>query len=384
MIGALQTGLQQRGRFTPEPQLLSWAGSLAETLLASSSGAPTWTETIHDSSSPWILQPRKCTDGKEAAVLSSLQKGQKGSEQKTGTLVSKAFSAPKEIRFWICGHRGKPGESAHDKNYVSLEIGGAELNRALPPQNDTCHEIVWQIPAGHQGKQARLRIVDGDAGNSYAWLGVTRINVPEIGVDHFSSGGSDAVLTMLAEYLKVTAPVSLRDRLKPWLPKSEVVSIVVTPEQRQSAETLIAERSKGFAEANPDGKRGAEIFQQHCSACHQIKQVGGLIGPQLDGVGSRGISRLCEDILDPNRNVDVHFQLNELKMKDGSSKIGSILLEEGDLIQLRDPAGQIHRLSKAAIESRASLPASLMPTGFGQTIPETDFYELLAWLLAGG
>ena len=381
LIEALQTGLQQKGSFLPEQNLLDWAGSLAETLLAENPGSPIWSEGTSTSASPWILQPRKCADNEQATVLSSLRKGENGSEQRTGTIVSKTFAAPTEISFWICGHRGKPGEAAHDKNFVSLDIGNKELERAYPPRSDTCQKIVWKIPAEQQGKPAKLKIVDGDTGGSYAWLGVTRISVPEISVDRFSPGGSNGALTMLAQYLRVTAPVSLRDRLKPWLPKSDVAPVEVSPELRKAAEELIAARTKGFADAKPSGAKGAEIFQQHCSACHQVKRKGGLIGPQLDGVGSRGVARLCEDILDPNRNVDVHFRLNEFEMADGESKIGFVLLEEGDLIQLRDVAGKMHRLSKSTIKSRKNLPASLMPAGFGQMIPESDFYELLGWLL---
>lgn len=382
LIEALQTGLQQRGRFTPEPDLLAWASELAEALLTEFPGAPIWSEFSKGVPSPWILQPRKCADGKESTVLSSLRKGEKKSEQRTGAIFSKEFEAPEEISFWICGHRGNPDAAAHQKNYVSLEISNKELERALPPRNDTCQKVVWRIPKEHQGKPGKLKIVDGDAGSSYAWIGVTRISLPEISVDQFSPEGSDAVLTMLAQYLKVTAPVSLRDRLKPWLPRSEDAKIEVSPEQRKAAETLIAARSNGFTEAAADGIKGSEIFLQHCSACHQVNRKGGLVGPQLDGVGSRGVTRLCEDILDPNRNVDVHFRLNEFEMADGSSQVGFILHEEGDLIQLRDIAGQMHRLSKLAIKSRNSLPASLMPPSFGQTIPESDFYELLAWLIA--
>ena len=56
---------------------------------------------------------------------------------------------------------------------------------------------------------------------------------------------------------------------------------------------------KTFPDSIPDVENGQQVFQTHCVACHQIDGKGGLIGPQLDGIGNRGIARLCEDILDP-------------------------------------------------------------------------------------
>ena len=44
---------------------------------------------------------------------------------------------------------------------------------------------------------------------------------------------------------------------------------------------------------------------------------GGLVGPQLDGIGNRGLERLVEDVLDPNRNVDRAFRTHLLTLKNG-------------------------------------------------------------------
>lgn len=40
--------------------------------------------------------------------------------------------------------------------------------------------------------------------------------------------------------------------------------------------------------ASPESKKGEQYYEQgHCSACHSIGDVGGTIGPMLDGVGQR-------------------------------------------------------------------------------------------------
>jgi putative heme-binding domain-containing protein len=119
----------------------------------------------------------------------------------------------------------------------------------------------------------------------------------------------------------------------------------------------------------------------NCAACHQIAGEGGLTGPQLDGIGTRGVARLCEDILDPNRNVDAHFHLHVLTRKDGTTLSGFLKAEVGQVLILADAVGTETRVPKADITHDTVLPQSLMPPTFGQTLSESDFTDLLGWLL---
>src|SRR5690606_39930369 len=50
------------------------------------------------------------------------------------------------------------------------------------------------------------------------------------------------------------------------------------------------------------------IFEQNCAACHSVKGRGGMVGPQLDGVGNWGVKALVEKILIPNRNITQAFR----------------------------------------------------------------------------
>ncbi len=144
---------------------------------------------------------------------------------------------------------------------------------------------------------------------------------------------------------------------------------------------MIASRAKTFEAAKPDINKGAAIFTTNCAACHQIGGTGGLLGPQLDGIGARGITRLCEDILDPNRNVDAHFHLHQFTLKDGSSIGGFVRSESAQVIRLIDAAGQEHRVAKGDIDKKIVSPMSLMPPAFGQLLSEEAFRDLLGYLL---
>ena len=68
------------------------------------------------------------------------------------------------------------------------------------------------------------------------------------------------------------------------------------------------------------------------------------IGPQLDGIGVRGLDRLLEDVLDPNRNVDQAFRATTLTLKNGQSLTGLVLREEGAVIVLADAQGKEQRI----------------------------------------
>jgi len=136
------------------------------------------------------------------------------------------------------------------------------------------------------------------------------------------------------------------------------------------------------AAPRPELAAGERVFMQRCAVCHRIGPKGGTIGPQLDGIGNRGLERVIEDVVDPNRNVDQAFRMTTLTLTDGRALAGLPRREEaGDLI-LADVLGNETRIPLDTIQSRAELPISLMPPGLESTIPPTDLHALLGFLLS--
>ena len=388
-LDALQAGLDERGKLDPHPGMIHWAQALAVRLLKDrqKKSVTSWTNLPHpsrpDSPSPWVAQKRKCQDGQEVGVISSLPAGLAGAEERTGILMSKEFVTGNALSFWIMGHRGFPDQDPHLKSHVSLvNSEGQEVQRAYPPRDDIAQKVVWKTVTG---KKMRLKITDGDAGGAFAWLGITRISgVEGISIETFSDNNDlDTQLAKLAVLLKLHAPVSLRDQLNPWLPKS-VSPIVTEAPNRDRVDKIIKERILQYEttknKGRLDSKKGALVFQNHCASCHQIKRKGGLVGPQLDGIGSRGVLRLAEDILDPNRNVDSHFHLTNFTFKNGSKSSAFITGERGKALQVRNLLGDSLRLQKSQIESRETVSISLMPPNFDKIISPKDFANLLEWL----
>lgn len=381
-LGVLHNGLMERGG-NPPHSLLAWATELAESLLASAPQAPHWTHVPHPSvparESPWCLQERKCADGVTAQVVSSLDKDKRSPETLTGILRSTPFAAPAKLAFWLCGHQGFPAAQANRRNLVRLVAGGKIVREAFPPRSDVCRRIEWDI-AAVKGQPAHLEIVDGDSGTAYAWLGLTRIEPPVVSIENFiADDRRQRQLRSLAAVLRTTAPAGLRDQLAQYLPAP--LAPLARPKPPPETEALIQRRVAAFGKATPDASKGELVFKASCAGCHQIRGEGGLIGPQLDGIGNRGAARLIEDILDPNRNVDAHFHLHRLELRDGTTAIGFVRGEVGQVVILVDAAGTEQRIAKGSIAEDHELPQSLMPPIFGSAMAERDFLDLVGFLI---
>src|SRR5262249_17295264 len=123
------------------------------------------------------------------------------------------------------------------------------------------------------------------------------------------------------------------------------------------------------------------IFEKHCANCHQLAGKGTKVGPQLDGIGARGLDRLLEDVIDPNRNVDQAFRATTLNLTNGQTMTGLVLREEGEVVVLADNQGKEVRVNKKRIDERIVSQLSPMPANLVDQMTEAEFYHLLAFLL---
>ena len=153
------------------------------------------------------------------------------------------------------------------------------------------------------------------------------------------------------------------------------------PSADQKMTLLMKSRSTAFGKTKADAVLGKLVFTKSCAICHQIGNEGVKIGPQLEGIGGRGLERLLEDILDPSRNVDAAFRSSTLTLKDGKSFSGLVLREEGQIVVVADDKGKEIRIPKDDIEERRTSLLSPMPANLVETIPEKEFHDLMAYLL---
>ncbi len=146
---------------------------------------------------------------------------------------------------------------------------------------------------------------------------------------------------------------------------------------------LIDDRRANYLKASGgDSGLGASVFAKNCANCHQMGGQGARVGPQLDGIGIRGLDRLLEDTLDPNRNVDQAFRTTTLALKDGRLLSGLVIRQDGEVLILADAEGKEVRVAESTIEDRKVAPMSPMPANLAEQIDPTDFRHLMAYLLS--
>ena len=244
---------------------------------------------------------------------------------------------------------------ADDNAPDSLRLFIATYGAHLEPVQEPLLKALGQAPADLQVKLARA-LAQNQAGAKRLLVAVEK-------------GKAPAGLLL---------DIHIRDRF----PKERVEALtknIVKPSAE--AERLIADRVAEYREKGGDAEQGKIVYATNCAACHKLSGVGGDIGPQLEGIGNRGVERLVEDIIDPNRNIDVAFHYTIVQLKDGRLITGLKRREFNQAVVFATVDGKEITVRKAEIERETKAPASIMPTGFGQIIPAPAFCNLLEHLL---
>ena len=153
------------------------------------------------------------------------------------------------------------------------------------------------------------------------------------------------------------------------------------PSESEQLLKLIDERRTQYNSTRASAEKGFPLFEKNCAICHQVGGKGQKIGPQLDGIGARGLARLVEDVLDPNRNVDPAFRATTVFMNDGRVLVGLVRRNEGETLVLADNKGKEFMIAKTDIEEQQLSTLSLMPVNVSEILTPEEFEHLMAFLL---
>ncbi len=132
----------------------------------------------------WGIQARQADGGQSVAMRSSFTLG----ESYTGELASEPFACPAELQFLLAGHNALPGQKDPQRNYIELQNAatGQRIMQAFPPRSDIAQRVQWSL-ADWQGQMVRLVVVDGDAGNAYAWLAAGQFSLEALNANDDSA-----------------------------------------------------------------------------------------------------------------------------------------------------------------------------------------------------
>lgn len=176
------------------------------------------------------------------------------------------------------------------------------------------------------------------------------------------------------ERLAAAKPPNLDERLKDLTAN--------LPKVDEQVQKLIDQRVAQYDPAKASPQRGLQVFSKNCMVCHRIAGMGAQIGPQLDGIGIRGVARLTEDVLDPSRNVDAAFRYSTFVLQNGDVIAGLPRHEEGQSLIVADSTGKEIPIAKSQIKRQVVSNLSLMPSNFGEILKPDEFNDLMSYLLS--
>jgi putative heme-binding domain-containing protein len=163
----------------------------------------------------------------------------------------------------------------------------------------------------------------------------------------------------------------------------QVETIIATLPPEDDQLTVVMQATRDAFQSTPSSANaGKALFVKHCSTCHQVQGQGTLVGPQLDGIGNRGLERTCEDVLAPYRNVDAAFRSTILTLDDGQVLSGLVRQRDGHRWVLVNSEGKELTVTPESIEQQHISPLSIMPDNFSQVLTAQERNDLLAYLLS--
>lgn len=182
--------------------------------------------------------------------------------------------------------------------------------------------------------------------------------------------------TALDEMSKKSAPTT-----------PQITAMPKGPGRGYTVDDIVALVGPGLKGRNFDNGK-AMYSATLCASCHHFAGDGGNIGPDLTGAGNRYTIRdLAENIVDPSKVVSDQYESTELTLKDGSSVIGRVVVEEnGKLFVMTSPLtpDDLTPVAGDQVAARKRWPVSMMPPGLINSLNEDELKDLVAYLLSGG
>ena len=167
--------------------------------------------------------------------------------------------------------------------------------------------------------------------------------------------------------------------------------------RRKSA--AVAEKLKRYAAMNNNGdplnpyrdalvggdaEMGRRIFlgkaEVSCLRCHKVQGVGGEVGPDLTGIGSKQKrDYLLESIVAPNKQIAKGFETLVLTLTNGKSVTGVLKSEDAREVRLMTAEGQLLVVAKNKIDERLA-GKSAMPEDLTKNLTRREIRDLVEFL----
>jgi PQQ-dependent dehydrogenase (methanol/ethanol family) len=227
-----------------------------------------------------------------------------------------------------------------------------------------------QTPAGKRQFLARCAACHGGDGRG-GEHGPAIINLPQP-----RATSVEAVRTVILKGIPEGGMPSLQ------MPEGEALAIAEFVMTLKS----LAGGSVVTATADGDAAAGERFFagKGGCAACHTVRGVGGVLGPDLSNIGrTRTHAQLEQKLRDPDSTADPAFHAVTVHLRDGQIIRGTAKNESGFDLQLLGMDGRLHLLLKSDV-AEIVRAKSLMPKTAASPIEMRDLLTYLSRLEFNG
>jgi len=164
-------------------------------------------------------------------------------------------------------------------------------------------------------------------------------------------------------------PIDREQLLLPWAPAAP----------RSSAEAQLATPDL----SGGDPGRGEALFfgeKARCSQCHSFRGRGGMVGPELTGIGRKGLTSLYRSIAAPSAEIAPDYVPYTVAARDGRVFAGVVRAEGPSAIRVTDTNAKVTTLNRDEIDQIRPSGTSIMPVGLAGGLGEANLRDLVAYL----
>lgn len=151
----------------------------------------------------------------------------------------------------------------------------------------------------------------------------------------------------------------------------------LTPEKDAEVARLRAVARAGEG----DAEQGRTHFLARCANCHQLKDEGGKVGPDLTGYDRTSLDFWVLNTVYPSLEIREGFGSYDVRLTDGTITHGILERRDGGEIVLRDLAGNRTKVREDRVSSLMASPTSVMPEGLLIGMSDQDLRDFFAYLM---
>jgi putative heme-binding domain-containing protein len=144
-----------------------------------------------------------------------------------------------------------------------------------------------------------------------------------------------------------------------------------------------AEKYLAALKGKRDIAHGETVFREKCAACHQVRSIGHMVGPNLEAEFQRAEETYVKDILAPSETISPGYTTYNVVTDSGTIVSGVLAAETPSSITVRQPGGKSQVILRKDIDPEVGLRASrvsTMPDSLSRELTPQDVADVIAWL----